>query len=53
MTNDNLSKKVGDVQVTKDTGLLNKQADNPFYRTLYGQKYLYLRKQVGGGGLSV
>lgn len=53
MTNDNLTKKVGDVQVTKDTSLLNKQADNPFFRTLYGQKYLYLRKQVGGGGLSV
>jgi Protein of unknown function (DUF4054) len=53
MTNDNLNKKVGDVQVTKDTGLLNKQADNPFYRTLYGQQYLYLRKQVGMGALSV
>lgn len=49
MTNDNLTKKVGDVSVTKDTALLNKQADNPFYRTLYGQKYLYLRKQVGAG----
>lgn len=53
MTNDTLTKKVGDVQVTKDTGLLAKQADNPFYRTLYGQKYLYLRKQVGMGSLSV
>ena len=53
MTNDNLTKKVGDVQVTKDTGLLNKQADNPFYRTLYGQKYLFLRKQAGVGALSV
>lgn len=53
MTNDNLTKKVGDVQVAKDTGLLNKQADNPFYRTLYGQQYLYLRRQVGMGALSV
>lgn len=53
MTNDNLSKEVGDVQVTKDAGLLAKQADNPFYRTLYGQKYLYLRRQVGMGALSV
>ena len=33
--------------------MLAKQADNPFYRTLYGQKYLYLRKQVGMGALSV
>lgn len=53
MTNDTLTKKVGDVQVTKDTGLLNKQADNPFMRTMYGQKYLYLRRQVGAGALSV
>ena len=41
------------MQVAKDTGLLNKQADNPFYRTLYGQQYLYLRRQVGIGALSV
>ncbi len=53
MTNDTISKKVGDVQVTKDAGLLAKQADNPFYRTLYGQQYLYLRRQVGMGALSV
>lgn len=53
MTNDTLTKEVGDVQVTKDAGLLAKQADNPFYRTLYGQKYLYLRRQVGIGALSV
>lgn len=53
MTNDTVSKKVGDVQVTKDAGLLAKQADNPFFRTMYGQKYLYLRKQAGIGALSV
>lgn len=53
MINDTLTKKVGDVQITKDTGLLAKQADNPFFRTLYGQKYLYLSKQVGIGALSV
>ena len=53
MTNDNLVKKVGDVQVTKDTELLNKQTDTPFYRTLYGQQYLYLRRMVGRGAFSV
>lgn len=53
MTNDILTKKVGDVQVTRDSGLLNKQADNPLYRTVYGQRYLYLRRQVGIGALSV
>jgi len=53
LTNDNTTKRVGDVQVTKDAGLLAKQSDNPFYRTLYGQKYLYLRRQVGIGALSV
>lgn len=53
LANDVVAKKVGDVSVTKDAALLAKQADNPFYRTLYGQKYLYLRRQVGMGGLSV
>ncbi len=50
---DTLNKRVGDVSIGKDAGLLAKQADNPFYRTLYGQKYLTLRRQVGMGALSV
>lgn len=53
MTNDDLTTKVGDVQVTKDTGLLNKQAENPYMRTLYGQKYLSYRKIVSLGAVSV
>lgn len=53
LANDTLTKKVGDVQVTKDTGLLNRQAENPFMRTSYGQKYLQLRRLVGMGGVAV
>lgn len=53
MSNDNMLKKVGDIQVMKDTGLLNKQAENPFMRTLYGQQYLYLRRIVGMGASAV
>lgn len=53
LANDTLTKKVGDVQVTKDTMLLNKQAQNPYMRTSYGQKYLQLRRLVGMGGVSV
>lgn len=53
MNNDDLTTKVGDVQVTKDTSLLNKQAENPYMRTMYGQKYLYYRKLVGIGAVAV
>lgn len=53
LSNDTLTKKVGDVQVGKDTMLLNKQAENPYMRTSYGQKYLSLRKLVGMGGVAV
>lgn len=53
LANDTLTKKVGDVQVGKDTMLLNKQAENPYMRTSYGQKYLNLRKLVGMGGVAV
>lgn len=53
LSSDVLTKKVGDVTITKDTALLSKQADNPYYKTAYGQRYLYLRKQVGIGALSV
>jgi len=50
---DVLTSKVGDVQKTMDTMLLNKQADNPFARTKYGQKYLYLRRNVEIGVMAV
>ena len=50
---DALTEKVGDVSRTADTMLLNKQADNPFNRTKYGQKYLYLRRNVEIGVMAV
>lgn len=53
LAGDTITKKVGDVQVTKDTMLLNKQADNPYLRTFYGQKYLTYRKLVGMGAVAV
>lgn len=53
LTNDILSKKVGDVQVTKDSGLLNRQADNPYLRTYYGQQYSRLARMVGMGAVAV
>lgn len=53
MSADVSSKKIGDVQVTRDAVLLARQSDNPFLRTTYGQKYLYLRKQFGIGALAV
>lgn len=53
LTDDTLQKKVGDLQTMRDTGLLNKQADNPYYRTVFGQQYLELRKLVGAGAAAV
>lgn len=53
LAHDVQSKKVGDVQLNKSTELLSRQADNPFFRTLYGQHYLYLRRLVGAGALAL
>jgi hypothetical protein len=51
--NDVTEKHVGPVGMTRDSQLLNAQAKNPFMRTTYGQKYVYLRGKVGFGGLAV
>lgn len=50
---DILTKKVGEVEIQRDTGLLNLQAKDPFMRTLYGQEYKALALQVGIGAVSV
>lgn len=46
-------KKVGDVQVANDPGMLALIAKDPFNATPYGQKYLSLRRKIGSGGLAV
>lgn len=53
MTDDVVMKKVGDEQVQRDSNLMNKQSDNPYMRTTYGQKYLYYMRFVGAGGVSL
>lgn len=50
---DVVMKKVGDVTIQKDAGLLNASAKDPFNRTIYGQEYARLRKMIGSGGLAV
>ena len=47
------SKSVGSVSVGRDGTLLNKQAADPFLRTTYGQRYAYLRRKAGMGGIAV
>lgn len=47
------SKSVGEVSVSIDAGLIAKYAKDPFMRTLYGQRYLYLRRLVGSGAVAV
>lgn len=46
-------KKVGDVSVSKSEIMLDKQAKNPFLRTLYGQEYQRLARLVGMGAVAV
>lgn len=53
LVDDGVMKKVGDIAKTRDATIMNKQADNPMYRTYYGQQYLYYQKIVGVGGISV
>lgn len=48
-----ISKKVGEVQVTKSEAILLKQMSNPFNRTHYGQEYLALSRRVGMGAITV
>jgi hypothetical protein len=43
----------GAVSMTKDAELLRQQAQDPYLRTTYGQRYAYLRNLVGRGGLTV
>jgi hypothetical protein len=53
LTDDGSVKKVGDISKTRDSELMNKQADNPYYRTPYGQQYLYYQSYVGAGATVV
>ena len=48
-----LSKQVGSVSVTYSADMLNKQAMNSYWRTSYGQRYLYLLRLVGAGAIAV
>lgn len=49
LSSDIITKSVGDVSVGRDSALLNMSAKNPFMRTIYGQEYSRLARQVGMG----
>lgn len=51
ISSDTTKKKVGDVEVMSSELMLQRKAENPFLRTIYGQRYLYLLKLVGLGAL--
>lgn len=52
-SSDVLTKKVGEVSVTRDSQLLNSQAKDPYMRTIYGQKYKHYIKILGIGAIAV
>lgn len=47
------SKTIGEVSVTYGETALARSAKNPYMRTVYGQKYLYLARLVGMGAVAV
>lgn len=53
MSNNTTTKKVDMVQVTRDATLLQAEANDPYMRTVYGQRYVELRDQVGMGAVAV
>lgn len=53
MADNTLSQKVGEVQVQNSDSMLQMQAKNPFMRTTYGQRYMYLLKIVGAGMIAI
>lgn len=48
---DGLLKTVGRLTVSKDSKLLNAQADNYFLTTMYGRRYMFLARQAGQGAV--
>lgn len=52
-TMDVVRKRVGEVDVMRDSSLVNKAADNPYMRTEYGQKYWQLQRLAGMGAVTV
>lgn len=53
MTDDKSQAKVGQVMKMRDSNLINKILDEPYYETRYGRYFLDLRKLVGSGGMAV
>lgn len=44
---------VGDVSISQDSNAVQSLVNNPAYRSIYGQQYLYLSRLVGVGALAV
>jgi hypothetical protein len=53
LLDDATMKKVGDIAKSRDPKLIDKQTDNPYMRTKYGQRYMYYAKLVGIGATAV
>lgn len=53
MQDNTTSKKVGDVQISKSTALIQAAMTDPYMRTSFGQRFTELRRLVGVGAISV
>lgn len=52
-TMDVVRKRVGEIDVMRDSSLVNKGAENQYLRTEYGQRFLQLRRLAGMGAVTV
>jgi hypothetical protein len=53
LTDDSVMKKVGDISKSRSAKLVELEADDDFYRTNYGGRYLKLKYLVSRGGMAV
>ena len=53
LTDDSISQKAGEVSYSRDSKLMNAQADNPYLKTYYGQQYWKYARLVGAGGAAL
>lgn len=51
--NDTTGERIGPISVTRHADAVMAQVKDPFMRTTYGQHYVYLRRQIGLGGMVV
>jgi uncharacterized protein DUF4054 len=53
LTDDTDMQKAGDLSYSRDSKLMNAEADNPYLTTAYGRQYWKYARLVGTGGIAL